>query len=730
MHLPVISVAVPVPLYRVFDYSVPTELPIPQVGSRVQVPFGRRTLIAIVVASEVTTELEQHKLRPITSVLDDEPILDSSLTMIVDWIARYYLSPIGLVYETVLPARLRRGLDNQPEFRSVWHITQSGQDVCVEQLSRAPLQSKLLNQLKQNPLNATAAKQFGSSWRTGLRGLIEKGWVSEHLELDTTGFVDQTKVKDTEVCLNEQQQTVVQGVSESTGFTVHLLHGVTGSGKTEVYLQLAEQVIANGQQVLLLVPEIGLTPQFVDRVRQRLAASVAVVHSGLTDNERYQAWWSAKQGHVDIVLGTRAAVFTPIKNLGLVAVDEEHDGSFKQQDGVRYHARDVAIVRAKQQEIPIILGSATPSMESFANAQSERYQHWSITERATGSTLPDVHIIDTRNERLVEGLSKELKKQIEKCLADDQQVMLYINRRGFAAALYCTECAWIAHCPRCDAHLTVHQSGMGGVRCHHCGFQAPTPTVCPSCSEPALMPLGEGTQRIEQVLAEQFPQARLLRMDKDSVSRKGELERQLTKIRDREVDIILGTQMLTKGHDFPAVTLVGVLNADQGLYAADFRGTEITFQQLLQVAGRAGRHQQGAVYVQTGFPDHPLFDRLIQQDFSAFADQVLQERKALGYPPFAHFALLRAESVTTKKGLEFLRWCRGQINASDEIRVSDAVPAPMEKRAGRYRAQLLFKAQERKPLHLALTRLLQQINGHKIQHSVRWSLDIDPQDMY
>jgi primosomal protein N' (replication factor Y) len=512
------------------------------------------------------------------------------------------------------------------------------------------------------------------------------------------------------------------------------LHGVTGSGKTEVYLQCIEQVLARGEQVLFLVPEIGLTPQAVDHVRERFGVEVGVLHSGLNDSERHTAWWQAREGSIPIILGTRSAVFTPFSNLGLIVIDEEHDSSFKQQEGVRYHARDFAIYRAMCEEVPIILGSATPSLESLKNARDGHYLYLRLPERVGGSSLPEVGLLDMRGLPASEGFSPPLLEAIKSTLEQNEQALVFLNRRGFAPLLFCRDCDWRARCHRCDSHLTHHQ-GSGTLRCHHCGYQGAVPQKCPDCRGENLVHIGEGTERLEAELVKRFPDARIARIDRDSTRRKGELEALLNKVRGREVDIVLGTQLLTKGHDFSGVTLVGIVNVDQGLFSIDFRAAESLFQQVMQVAGRAGRRRaSGQVLIQTWVPGHNCFQYLTRHDYDSYSDELLAERQAAGFPPYGYMALLRAEAARQGAALRFLHWAKEHMPSDSpggmQVTVFDPVPSPMERRAGRFRAQLMIRADSRKPLHELLARWLGVIEGSREASRVRWSLDVDPVDMY
>jgi primosomal protein N' (replication factor Y) len=486
--------------------------------------------------------------------------------------------------------------------------------------------------------------------------------------------------------------------------------------------------------VLMLVPEIGLTPQLVDRVRRRVNSPVLLLHSALTDSERSNAWLQAARGEPAVILGTRSAVFTPLPSLGLVIVDEEHDPSFKQQDGFRYHARDLAVMRANRNQVPIVLGSATPSLESMLNVRNGNYQLLRLSQRAGAAAMPVVNLVDQRTHALNDGLSPPMIAAIKDRLAKSEQSLLFLNRRGYAPVIMCRACGWTQSCPRCDAHMIVHQH-KNLLRCHHCGSETPLPERCPSCDAEELKPIGEGTERVERALNKLFPGARIDRVDRDTTARKGSLEQKLEDIRECKVDIIIGTQMLSKGHDFPNITLVGVLNADQGLYGADFRGPEHLIQQVMQVSGRAGRaDRSGEVLIQTWHPDHAAFKALVNHDYDMFVDAALQERQQAGFPPYTYFALLRAEATERGRALQFLNKARNLgvpiAENNNALELFDALNAPMEKRAGRYRAQLLLKSTTRPALHQCLSGWLPLIDELPEARKVRWSLDVDPMDMY
>ncbi|NND80983.1 MAG: primosomal protein N' [Gammaproteobacteria bacterium] len=736
-----LEVAVPVPLRRTFDFLLMADgdmsaIEVPAVGTRVLVPFGGRKLVGLIVAIKEYSDLPRNKLKPVFETLDTEPVFDAHLLQLIRWMAGYYLAPIGEVTDLAMPQLLRQGRELTPVAEKQWRLSDHGRSSAIEELHRAPLQLAIVKRfMKAQVLRAVDFKQQSGGWRQAVAALLEKGWLNEDIlvpELIAGGPVAEKQIE-----LNAEQAGAVdhiRPVIQHPQFVSNLLHGVTGSGKTEVYIALMREVLATGRQCLLLVPEIGLTPQLITRVQEQLICPLAVMHSALTPGERHLAWWHARSGAARVVIGTRSAVFAPLPELGMIVVDEEHDGSFKQQDGVRYHARDVAVYRAKMLGIPILLGSATPSLESYQHAISGRYQRLALRERATRAQLPEVDLLDLNQLPLSDGLSPPLIEAISNTLAQSQQVMLYLNRRGFAPVMMCADCRHTLSCHRCDSHLTYHQR-INRLRCHHCGYEAKAPEHCQACDNGALVEVGEGTQRVEQALQQRFPDARVLRIDRDSTRRRGELQELLEQASSGAADILLGTQLLSKGHDFPAVALVGVLNADQGLYSTDFRASEHLFQQLVQVAGRAGRRAQaGRVLIQTRFPEHPFFDWVKQHDFAGFAEHLLAQRQAHQFPPFGYFAILRAESTHQAKALQFLRHAKSSIPTHTGLSVLDPVPAPMERRAGRYRAQLLLTASRRSILHSCaaawLDHMAEDAAMRKLAGAVRWSLDVDPLDLY
>ena len=724
------AVALPVPLRRNFDFKVPPDIGSVRVGVRVRVPFGHRHLIGVVVNIKDSSDVPVRRLRDIAEILDATPIYSSTLFHWLQWIADYYHYPLGEVFNTALPAALRRGRSLHAKQNPFYRMTTLGHEADPE-FKGAPLQKKIWQELLSHSLlSPSQLAELGQSWQRAVCKLVSNGWV-EIVEASPPPPPQDQNLK-----FNKEQTHAIQSILGTLGtYKCFVLFGVTGSGKTEVYLQVIRQVIANGKQALVLVPEIGLTPQLVKRFEQRIGTRLAVLHSDLSMSERHRGWAAARDGTASIVLGTRSAVFTPMLNPGLIVIDEEHDLSFKQQEGLRYHARDIAVLRAKRESIPIVLGSATPSFESMANVAQSRYKILRLGTRPLGARLPRIDYVDLGRTPLEQGLSRTLIDAIAKRLTAKEQSLIFINRRGYAPVLFCSKCGWQAQCKRCDTKLIYHRADQK-LRCHHCGLETLCPEQCPDCAATSIVPLGEGTQRLEGHLKQLFPAANIVRIDRDSTRRRGELEQRLDQAASGAADILVGTQLLAKGHHFPMVTLVGVIDADQGLYSVDFRATEYLFQQIMQVAGRAGRATNpGQVLVQTVHPGHLHFSLLQNHDYTKFAEIALKERKQAQHPPFAHFALLRAESTKTRVGLLFLEEVQKLATSltghrDKGLQIMDPVPSPMEKRAGRYRAQLLISGRSRPSLHALLDELIPRLENHSLARRVRWSIDVDPMEMY
>ncbi len=727
----ILAVAVPGPFRSPLDYLPAPKLPTPAIGTRVKVPLGRRNVVGVVVSIQSDSRLDPARLRPAIAHLDASAILDTDILDLARWAADYYHHPIGEVIARCLPPRHRRPDAATLRRMLAWQITATGLACDLGQFVRAPAKVRALTHLRRAAGSVTAAELTGLGIRSEVLKQLEALDLVASKAALAPGGAPASPMGEALTAHAEQAQAVSAIIDGLDRFTAFLLDGVTGSGKTEVYLQAMAAALAAGRQVLMLVPEIGLTPQTQERLRQRFGEAVVTLHSGMTDVARLRAWESVRRGAARVLIGTRSAIFTPMPDLGLIVVDEEHDESYKQQDGLRYSARDLALIRARNRNVAVVLGSATPSLETLHNARSGRYRHLHLSARAGNALPPTLRLIDLRRHPVVDGLSEPLKQAMAETLAAGNQVLVFLNRRGFAPVLRCSDCGWIADCPRCDARMTVH-SRPGGLRCHHCGTARPLPPRCPQCGAPEPMPVGQGTQRTEAVLKQHFQGVPVVRIDRDSTASQQALTAALEQIQVGAPALLVGTQMLAKGHHFPAVTLVAVLDADGGLFSADFRGSERLAQQVLQVAGRAGRAERpGRVLIQTLQPEHPLWSAILDQDYHAFAKSALAERSETGLPPYAHLALLRAEAPTRDAAWTFLETASGKLQpAAQGVAVLGPIPALRERLAGRYRAQLLLQSSERAPLHGLLRRCLPELDGLPEARRVRWSLDVDPIDLY
>lgn len=736
---PVVQVALGTPLMRLFDYLLPVDGDIvAQRGQRVMVPFGRNRRVGVVCHVRDKSAVAPDKLRHAIEILDPEPLLDEHLMALLEWAALYYHHPAGEVFSAALPAALRKGGSAAESGETCWRLTGDGHAADIDSVEkRAPVQGKILARLQESEtgLGRDELAAAGTTWRRAIGLLEDKGMVErfERPPGDTTVSPGTTNSAPE---LTDEQRIAVESITGATGFNAFLLDGVTGSGKTEVYLRCIEGELDAGRQSLVIVPEIGLTPQLVDRFRRRLRAKIVVMHSALNDTERLGAWRAARDGEAGVVIGTRSAVFVPQANAGLIVIDEEHDSSLKQQEGFRYSARDLAVWRARQLGIPIVLGSATPSFESLANVRSGRYQHLVLPRRPGAARHPDIRLIDLRHQPARDGLTEPLRQAISRHLDADGQVLVYLNRRGFSPSLLCTACGELVECRRCDARMVLHRQ-RDRLVCHHCGAERPVPAACDTCGEPELVPIGQGTERLEAALAELYPDHGVVRIDRDTTRRRGEIGRKLEQVRSGEARILLGTQMLTKGHDFPNVTLVCIIDADQGLFGTDFRAGERLAQSFVQVAGRAGRAERaGEVYIQTLFPDHPLLTKLIAEGYGSFARAAMDEREQAGWPPFTYLTLLRAEAPRREAVFELLdaagELAREIIGASkiSGLRILGPAPAPMERRSGRYRGQLLIHADTRADMHRLVAVWRVRIEELPTARRVRWSLDVDPVELF
>ena len=723
------QVALPVPLARLFDYLPAASMtPGEAVGCRVRVPFGNRELVGVVASAGPARDA--GALREVLAQLDQEPLFHGELMQSLQWLARYLHAPLGEVLATALPALLRRGEPLPDTHAWAWQLNEAGHTALPGLRSGRPRDMAM--QLQAGALDEDALQlALGDGWRSAARALAKRG-LAERIAVPANALASAPTAAAPSP--NPGQQAAIDAIDAAAGgFAALLLDGVTGSGKTEVYLQAIAACLARGRQALVLVPEIGLTPQLLARFRARLGVPVHALHSGLGDSERARTWAAAWRGEARVIVGTRSAVFTPLPDAGLVIVDEEHDGSYKQFDGIRYHARDFALVRAKALGVPIVLGSATPSLESLHNALGGRHVHLRLPQRAGDARPPTVRVLDVRKRALDAGLSPDLLAAIRGTLDTGGQVLVFRNRRGYAPVLLCHDCGWSAQCQRCDAPMTVHAGGRR-LQCHHCGTRRSAPPACPDCGGLALQPQGVGTERLEQALLERFGDVPVLRVDRGSTGRRDALERMLASLGDKP-GILVGTQMLAKGHDLPDLGLVAVVGIDEGLFSADFRAHEKLAQLLIQVAGRAGRAQRrGEVLLQTHHPEHPLLQLLVHGGYHAFANDELVQREAAGFPPFAHLALLRAEAKHADPPMQFLQMARQALRESglrkSGIDVHGPLPAPMPRRAGYQRVQLLLSSPSRPALHAALDALMPLLRAAPEARKVRWSLDVDPVDLY
>ena len=733
----ILRVALPVPLPRLFDYLPPPglEASAVAVGARLRVPFGQREVCGLVVGHGLAEP--GVELRAALAAPDGAPLLQGELLASLRWLAAYLHAPLGEVLAAALPAALRRGEPLPDITRHGWVLNEAGRTALAAMRAGKPkaLAGLLVDVRDEDWLDATSP-----GWRTPLRALRERGLVERVAETGIaetgSGSLSRGSGPDpvpSAFSPNTEQQVAIDAIRSAEGFAPFLLDGVTGSGKTEVYLQAIADCLARGRQALVLVPEIGLTPQALARFRARLGVPVHALHSGLTDSERAATWLAAASGQARVIVGTRSAVFVPLPEAGLIVVDEEHDGSYKQFDGIRYHARDFAIVRARALAVPVVLGSATPSLETLHNAQSGRYALLRLRRRAGDARPPQVRVLDVRKRPLHAGLSEESLAAIRAALDAGGQVLVFRNRRGYAPVLLCHDCGWSAHCPRCSTPerptaMTVHAHGKR-LQCHHCGHRRPSPPACPDCASLALQPQGNGTERIEAELQARFDAVPVIRIDRGSTGQRDGLQKHLDALGNRP-GILIGTQMLAKGHDLGNLVLVVVVGIDEGLFSADFRSGEKLAQLLIQVAGRAGRADRpGTVLLQTHHPEHPLLQTLVAGGYHAFADGELALREAAGFPPFAHLALLRAEAKRAELPLQFLQLAKTLLDGS-AIEVHGPLPAPMPRRAGFVRSQLLLAAPARAALHAALDVAVPALYGAPDARRVRWSLDVDPLDLY
>ncbi len=720
---PVLRVALPVPLRQLFDYLNAENGISPELGMRVLVNFGRRKMVGVIVEIADKSDLPHEKLATVIAYPDEgQTVLSEETLGLLEWCWRYYKHAPGEVVFNALPPLLRKIDGRIPSPPVQYSLTTAGKERLCEPPGRIKAQIRLLEEMRDGAATELQLRKVSSSWRKTLTRLIAQQWVFSELQLPAQlNLVNGPELLD-------EQRLAINAISKSFGgFHCHLLDGITGSGKTEVYLCLLEQVLKQGGQALLLVPEIGLTPQLLSRFKKRLGFEPVVTHSGLSEGQRLKAWAMAKSGLARLVIGTRSALFLPMPDLSVIILDEEHDASFKQQDGFRYSSRDVAVKRAAGLGVPVVLGTATPSLETFNNAVSNRYSWHRLRQRATGASEPSWRVLDLIQQTMTGGISSTAMKAIGQTLEKGEQALIFLNRRGYAPVILCHECGWHAACQRCDANMTWHMATRR-LLCHHCDSSARVPVMCPECGADALQGAGEGTEQLEEMLGKAFPKTPLLRFDRDTVRKKGEFDRLSQQVKTGGSCLLVGTQMLAKGHHFPQVTLVVIVNLDQALYSADFRALERMGQLMVQVAGRAGRDQlPGEVILQTHYPQHESLLTLLSSGYEAFASNISTDRQAACLPPFSYQALLRSDAHDKQQVRAFLNQAK-QCFPMGEAVVYGPFPAMMERRSGRTRWYLLAQAATRSPLHRQLDAWVSKLHKLPSARKVRWAVDVDPQD--
>ncbi|MFT4862194.1 MAG: primosomal protein N' (replication factor Y) [Pseudohongiellaceae bacterium] len=735
---PIYRIAVPSPLRRLFDYLAPPNITEPiALGSRVLIPFGRRQLVGVVAATASHSEFPLAKLKQILLLLDEQPLLPKALLDALVWAADYYQHPLGEVFASALPAKLR-SLQTDKKPALLWELADSVTlDEGQNSLGQATRKKQLLKFIAENQPVPSRLVQDAGFATSLLNQLAAKTLISSQIAqtIPPQEFAATNTLAAEPLPLNDQQAAVVATIEKKLNqYGCFLIHGVTGSGKTEIYMQLMDQCLRQGKQCLILIPEIGLTPQTIARFTARFSVPIAVLNSGLNDSERLDGWDKARLGAAAIVIGTRSAVFTPLKNPGLIVIDEEHDSSFKQQDSFRYSARDFALVRARAENIPVILGSATPSLESLSNCKTQKFELLNLTKRAGNAKPASITLVDTAESVLNHGFADTTLDAIKMHLANGAQVLVFLNRRGFAPVISCQSCGWIAECNNCSSYFTLH-SNPRGLLCHHCNSARPVPRVCENCQARDLASVGFGTQQIEAFLETQLRDFPVIRVDRDSTRRKNSLDAKLQLVEQGEPCVLIGTQMLAKGHHFPNVSLVAVLDADGGLFSADFRGIEQMGQTIIQVAGRSGRaERRGEVIIQSRHVSHESLQLLTTKTYAEFAEALLEQRKEAMLPPFAHLGLIRIDAPAVNQAASFASRVK---NHAQELVATHGylteligpLPAPMEKRAGRFRLHFLVKSPHRAHLQALLTQLCQILEDASKPSSVKWSIDVDPQDL-
>ena len=726
-----VRVVLPVPLRKYFDYlaSNTGSNNVLSPGMRVRVPFGKNKYrIGIITAVTSSSEIDADKLKTVADILDEKPVFPENHIKLLDWASNYYHHPVGEVFFSALPTALRHGTSARQKTDHILFAIESGGEDISGILKNAPKQLAIYKYVSKFPVGLATSnvnEKFANAY-SSINSLIDKGLLKKKQEIEREWSAARPKP----ITLNKNQSNAVNEITKSLDtFHTFLIHGVTGSGKTEVYLRCIENVIKQGKQALILVPEIGLTPQLIKRFQEFLNSEISILHSSLSATERLNNWLRAREGKCNVILGTRSAIWVPLKSPGIIVIDEEHDLSYKQQTGFRYSARDMAIIRAKHENIPVVLGSATPSLETLHNVGEGKFSEIKLLERTGSSKLPVIEIIDMRGEKITGAFSETLLKEISKCISNSQQVLLFQNRRGYAPAVICHDCGEPVKCSRCDVPMTYHKYN-NRLRCHHCDHQEPLINKCPVCSGTNILQIGYGTERLYETLSTYFPGTSITRIDRDTTRRKDSLESIIEQISSGNPGIIIGTQMLAKGHDFPNLTLVGIIDTDRGLFSTDYRASERMAQIITQVSGRAGRAEKpGKVFIQTYYPQHPILTTLFTHGYEKYASLVLEERKQAGLPPYSYHTLLRAEANDISLAEKFLDNAKNHLKNETNLEIFGPLISPIEKISGRYRMQLILQSRNRTVLGNILTRWIPKIENEKLAGKIRWSIDIDPQDL-
>ncbi len=711
----IVKVVVPRRVWDTYDYSVPHGMPKPMVGARVRVPLGHGRAVGVVVE---ITERSDFELRDIERVIDEQPLLSEEVVDLGMWMSEYYHHPLGSVFETILPSAAIRGQPARTEPEKQWTLIRQANPTTIR--ANAKHQRHAWQTIQEREVVRESDLKSLDVTRTSLEALEHKGMVKQS-SVATSQIITPSPISPT-----DEQRTAIESIkADLQTFQTFLLDGITGSGKTEVYLQVIEEVIRRGQQALVLVPEIALTPQMTNRFHERFSR-MAVMHSMISNAKRFDTWSRAAIGEIPIIVGTRSAVFTPFKNLGVVIVDEEHDPSYKQNESLRYSARDIAVMRARNLGIPCVLGSATPSMESVMNARSQRYRYLQLSHRPGSAQLPSFHIQDMRRTHVQGGICEPLLKRIGEHLDRDGQVLILINRRGHSTYYLCQECGWTAMCSDCDVRLTWHEVPTKRLQCHSCGRNYQPVAKCPDCDKKSIVTLGVGTQQVEETLAATFPDVPRHRIDRDSVRTNRQLTATFSRLLHAKEGLLIGTQMLAKGHHFPNVTMVAVIAADNGFLSTDFRGPERTAQLIVQVAGRAGREEKrGEVWIQSYDPENQDLQSLVKEGYEGFTATELRLREEANFPPFGHMAVIRSEGPEERVAEEFCAEVLNTLRQCD-VRVLGPAYAPITRVAKQFRFQGIVLAKGRRQLHAAL-KTVERMRPKS--RKTRWSIDVDPSEM-